>query len=163
MRFEFRTSATTATLAAVALLGAAPAHAEPGGCPTGAATDGTTCVVKLTAVTANSADGSLTGTPAGGSAPITVMGQADSYQLSTGFGGNPPDLVQQWDDTIRRVRDANPSDPNWYGQGKSAAFLPRQLNDLATRLPAGTIVLRSVPDPSDSHLFTLQSIQPVGP
>lgn len=143
------------------LLGIGSAHAEPLGCPTGATVDGSGCSLRLTLVTVNSTDGTMTVTPVGSSTPITIVGEPDSYLRSAGFGSDPPALVQQWDATIDRVGNTNPADPDWYGEGKAKAFLPRQLNELAPRLPAGTIVARFVPDASDSHLLQLVSIQPV--
>jgi hypothetical protein len=148
---------------ATLILGAAgtpPAHAQPQACPVGATSEAGACIVRLASVAADSADGSLTGTPIGGTTPITVFGEPESYRASEGFGDSPPDAVQQWDATIARVMDPPNSD---YGQSKARAFLPRQLNALATLFPPGTVVLRSAPDPADPHLFVLQSIQPIAP
>ena len=148
------------TLVSVAfVIASGPANAEPIDCPAGSIVDESGCSLRLVSVTADSAQGTMTGTPVGGSTPITVAGEADSYLPSTGFGSAPPDAVQQWDATIDRVD--HPSDPNSYGQGKAKAFLPRQLNELATRLPANTIVLRFVPGGEDPRVSVLLSIQPV--
>lgn len=153
------------TLAALVLaalfLGSAPAQAEPQQCPTGATADGSGCSARFTGLSANSTDGTLTGTPVGGTAPITIFGQPDSYLRSAGFGSGAPDLVQQWDATIERVNSGKITDPGGYGQGKSEAFLPRQLNELAAQLPAGTILIRFATDDADSHILQLSSIQPV--
>ena len=159
------TSAFTAAAAVASvglLLGIGPAEADPQGCPVGATVDGDGCSARMTSVTADDVDGTLTFTPVGGSTPITVFGEPDFYLPSTGFGSAVPDLVAQWDATVHRVRDVDPADPGWYGQGKAQAFLPRQLNQLATQLPAGTIAIRFVPDESDPHILQLQSIRPVG-
>ncbi|AQA03201.1 hypothetical protein BVC93_13100 [Mycobacterium sp. MS1601] len=155
----------TIQIAAIAFVFAATsavvnAHAEPS-CPDGYTPDSGGCVARLTAVSADSAEGTLTGTPIGGATPVTIFGEQRFYLPSAGFGSAPPDLVAQWDAAIAGAGPGAPSDPNWYGEGKAAAFLPRQLNDLAARLPPGTIVVRGEPDPTDSHLFELQSIQPV--
>jgi hypothetical protein len=141
----------------------APAHAEPPGCPTATVVDGDACSATLTAVTANGFD--LTGTPVGGQTPITVSGASEAYLLSTGFA-SPPASVHEWDATIDRVNalppPGSPPDPGWYGDGKSRAFLPVQLNQLATQFPPGTVMVRFVPDESNPGLFRLLSVQPVG-
>jgi hypothetical protein len=113
-------------------------------------------------VTANSIDGTITGTPVGGGAPVTLWGQLDAYLKSQGFGDAPPDPVQRWDSAIDGVVNTDPSGPDWYGAANSRAFLPRTLNDLASRFPPDTIVVRFVPDDTHSGLFRLVSIQPVG-
>lgn len=145
------------------ILSIAPAHGAPGPDICQPATSGgdNVCTARLTSVTANSTDGTITGTPVGGAAPVTLWGQSDAYLRSAGFGDTPPDPVQQWDATIDRVSNADPSDPNWYGQAKSRAFLPRSLDDLASRFPPNIIVVRFVPDDTHSGWFRLMSIQPV--
>ncbi len=55
------------------------------------------------------------------------------------------------------------SDPNWYGNAKAKVFLPRTLNDLASRFPADILVVRFTPDDDQSDTFRLESIQPTGP
>lgn len=144
------------------VLGIPSAHADPQSCPAGATADGDGCSARMTSVTADDVNGTLTATPVGGSIPITIFGEPDFYLPSKGFGSAATDLVRQWDATIHRVRDVDPADPGWYGKGKAEAFLPRQLNALASQLPAGTIVIRFVPDESDPHIFQLRSIQPTG-
>jgi hypothetical protein len=151
----------TTSLLCAAVVGVASAQAQPPECPTGYTPDGTGCVARLTAVSADSTNGALTGTPLGGTTPVTVFGEPSRYLPSAGFGSPAPDLVQQWDAVIAGVRAFNPADPGWYGQGKAVFFMPRQLNDIAAKLPPGTIVVRGVPDAGDSHIFELQSIQPV--
>ncbi|CAN5311973.1 hypothetical protein BH09ACT8_BH09ACT8_25960 [soil metagenome] len=143
-------------------LGISPAQGDPEGCPTAAIVDDSACSVTLASVTANSTDGTITGTPVGGQNPITLAGQSDAYLRSAGFGSTVPDSVQQWDAAIDRVTNVDPSDPGWYGQAKAAAFLPRQLNELATQFPPNTIVARFVLDDSNPVNFRLLSIQPVG-
>lgn len=157
-----RAVAATSAIVSALLFGPASAHADPPGCPTGATSDESGCGARLSRVSADDVNGTLTGTPVGGSVPITVFGEPDFYLPSTGFGSAAPDLVQQWDATIHRIRDVDPSDPDSYGRGKSTAFLPRALNTLAARLPAGTIMVRFTPDESDPHIFRLTSIQPAG-
>jgi hypothetical protein len=143
------------------LVGSAPAQAESPHCPPGYTSEDTGCIARLTAVSADSTAGTLTGTPIGSTTPVTVFGEPGLYRPSTGFGSASPDLVQQWDAVIARGGSMSPDDPDWYGEGKATAFLPRQLNDIAARLPTGTIVVRGVPDAADTHIFILQSIQPV--
>ena len=144
-----------------ALLAGPPTAGAAPGCPTGYTPDGAGCMARLSAVSANNTDGTLTGTPLGATTPVTIFGEPGFYLPSTGFGGAAPALVTQWDALIAGVGAPDPADPNWYGKGKARAFLPRQLNDIAAQLPSGSIVIRGVPDPVDPHLFTLQSIQPV--
>lgn len=155
-----------AVLSAALILGVAPAGAEPLGCPKAAAVDGSACSGRLASVTANATDGTITGTMVGGQSPMTLTGPSDAYLKSTGFGSSPPDAVQQWDQTIDRVNGlpapGNPPDPNWYGSGKSAAFLTRQLNDVATQFPPDSIVIRFVPDATPYSGFRILSIQPTG-
>jgi hypothetical protein len=120
------------------------------------------CTVRLISVTADAVNGTITGTPAGGGTAITVAGQGDAYQKSAGFGDARPEPVQRWDDTIDSVGSLNvdPSDPNWYGNAKARAFLPRTLNDLATQFPPDTLMVRFTPDEAQSGSFRLVSIQP---
>jgi hypothetical protein len=120
--------------------------------------------VRLESVTTDAVNGTITGTPVGGGTAITVAGQGDAYQKSAGFGAAPPEIVQRWDDTIDTVVSLNvdPSDPNWYGNAKARAFLPRTLNDLASQFPPDTLMLRFTPDNAPSGSFRLVSIQPTG-
>jgi hypothetical protein len=158
-----RSGAVAATVAlgfAAFVLGIVPAHAEPKGCPAAAIVDDSACFGRLTSVTAK--DFSITGTLGGGDAPITLSGQSEAYLKSTGFANTTPDLVQQWDVAIDRVNNLDPSDPNWYANGKSRAFLPVQLNQLASQFPPETIEVRFVPDESHPGQFRLLSIQPTG-
>jgi hypothetical protein len=141
-------------------LGVAPAQGAPGPDTCQPASAGDACTATLTSVTANSTDGTITGTPVGGGAPVTLAGRAEAYLKSVGFGDPPPDPVQQWDATIDRVTNVDPNSPDWYGNAKARAFMPRTLNDLATRFPPDVIVVRFVPDDSHPGLFTLISIQP---
>ena len=147
-----------------AILGATPAQAAPlpGFCVPPSVVDNV-CTARLTSVTTNVVDGTITGTPVGGGAAITLAGQEDAYLKSAGFGEAPPDPVQRWDATIDDVSNLNldPSDPNWYGNGKARAFLPRTLNDLATKFPPDILVVRFTSDDTNSDWFRLVSIQPV--
>ncbi|GLE53433.1 hypothetical protein [Mycobacterium montefiorense] len=160
-----RTSAIAAISAVLipAVVGIASAHAAPLPEVCSSATTGAdnVCSVRLTSVTANTIDGTITGIPVGGVAPITLAGQLNAYLRSAGFGNSPPDPVQRWDAAIDRVKDAIPSGPDWYGQAKSRAFLPRELNGLATQFPPNTTVVRFVPDDANADGFRLVSIQPV--
>ncbi|WP_454788811.1 hypothetical protein [Mycolicibacterium lutetiense] len=155
--------AAAAALAIPSLLNVAPARANPlpGFCVPPSIVDNV-CTARLTSVTADVIDGTITGTPVGGGDAITLAGQADAYLKSTGFGDAPPDPVQQWDTAIERVGnlDTSPSDPNWYGNAKARVFLPRTLNDLATKFPADSLIVRFVSDDARPDAFRLVSIQP---
>ena len=156
-------AAAGAATAALAVLAAAPAHAGPlpGFCvPPNFVDD--VCTTRLTSTTADVIDGTITGTPVGGGTAITLAGPADAYLKSAGFGDAPPDPVQEWDASIDRVSDLDnsPSDPNWYGNAKARVFLPRTLNELATKFPPDSIVVRFVADDSRPDAFRLVSIQP---
>jgi hypothetical protein len=141
-------------------LGIAPAHGEPKGCPKAAIVDDSACSGRFASATANRTDGTLNGTLVGGQSPITLSGPPDAYVKSTGFASSLPDPIQQWDATIDRVNNVNPSDPGLYGQGKAEAFLPRDLNDLAAQFPPDSIVIRFVPDETYPGWFRMLSIQP---
>lgn len=151
-----------AAMSALAL--AAPAHASPlpEFCAPSMVVDDV-CTVRLAAVTADSIDGTITGSPVGGGAAVTVAGQLDAYQKSTGFEGAPPDPVARWDSAIDSVStlDVDPSDPNWYGNAKARVFLPRTLDDLATQFPPDILVVRFTPDDTRPGTFRLVSIQPM--
>jgi hypothetical protein len=153
--------AALCVLASSTALSIAPAQAAPGPDICQPASPGDACTATLTSVTANSTDGTITGTPVGGGSPVTLAGQAEAYLKSMGFGETPPDPVQQWDATIDRVTNVDPNSPEWYGNAKARAFMPRTLNDLATRLPPNVIVVRFVPDDNHPSWFNLVSIQPV--
>lgn len=154
-----------AAMAALTLpiLGMATAHASPlpGFCQPPMVV-GNVCTARLTGVTADTINGTITGTPTGGGAAVTLAGQMDAYQKSAGFGDSPPDPVQRWDSTIDSVSKLalDPSDPNSYGNAKSVAFLPRTLNDLATQFPPGILVVRFTSDDAQPGAFRLVSIQP---
>lgn len=155
--------AAISVLALPAVLNIAPAHAAPlpDFCAPPSVVDNV-CTARLTSVTANTADGTITGTPVGGGTAITVAGQGDAYLKSAGFGDAPPDPVQRWDDTIGSASnlDVVASDPNWYGNAKARAFLPRTLNDLASQFPSDILVVRFTPDDAQPGVFRLVSIQP---
>lgn len=153
--------AAISVLAFPTMLTIAPAHGDPTTCPAPASVVADVCTARLTSVTADTVNGTITGILVGGSAPLTFAGQGDAYLKSQGFGDAPPDPVQQWDAAIDRVSNADPSGPDWYGTGKSRAFLPRSLDDLATRFPPNTIVVRFVPGDANAGSFRLVSIQPV--
>jgi hypothetical protein len=119
---------------------------------------------RLISVTAESYNGTITGTPVGGGDPVTLWGENDAYQKSEGFGDAPPDAVRQWDeniDWVNRVRD--PNDPNWYGDAKATAFFPRTQNSLASELPVNSIVVSFGTDHDKPCGYKLYSIQPVAP
>ncbi len=59
--------------------------------------------------------------------------------------------------------DVDASNPNWYGNAKARALLPRTLNDLATQFPADTLMVRFTPDDTQPVLFRLVTIQPTSP
>jgi hypothetical protein len=147
------------------VLNVAPAQAAPlpGFCVPPSVIDNV-CTARLTSVTADVVNGTITGTPVGGGTAITVAGQGDAYLKSTGFGAASPDPVQRWDETIDSVNSlsVDPSDPNWYGNAKAKAFLPRTLNDLASQFPPDTLRVRFTPDDAQSNSFRLVSIQPTG-
>ncbi|ORA22785.1 hypothetical protein [Mycobacterium aquaticum] len=153
--------ATTVTALASLLLGTAgtvglaPAQAGPQCAP------GT---VRLTAVSTDATQGTITGSPAGGGAPITLSGPLDAYRKSEGFGDNPPPAVKQWDDTLDQVTvPIAPDDPNWYGRAKSRAFASRSLNDLAVSFPANTLVVHYWQGDPPGAACAMSSIQPVAP
>ncbi|OBA63055.1 hypothetical protein A5647_06215 [Mycobacterium sp. 1100029.7] len=159
----------TAPIAAIsalllpAVVGITTSHAAPLPDVCRSATTGAddVCTVRLISLTANTIDGTITGIPVGGVAPITLAGQLDAYLRSDGFGNAPPDPVQRWDAAIDHANDAIPSGPDWYGQAKSRAFLPRELNELATQFSPGTTVVRFVSDETTGGGYRLVSIQPV--
>ncbi len=155
--------AATAAFVVPAVLNVAPAHGDPlpGFCVPPTVVDNV-CTARLTSVTADVVDGTITGTPDGGGAAVTLAGPADAYLKSAGFGDAPPEAVQRWDAEIDNVTnlDTSPADPNWYGNAKAKVFLPRTLNDLATKFPPGSLVVRFTPDDSRPDAFRLVSIQP---
>ncbi|OBB67551.1 hypothetical protein A5758_13630 [Mycobacterium sp. 852014-50255_SCH5639931] len=144
-------------------LSISPAHAAPppAACRPAAGGDENACTARLGSVTADTTDGTITGTLVGGGASVTLWGEADAYLKSQGFGYVPPDPIQRWDAAIDGVNNADPADPNWYGTEKSRAFLPRTLDSLASQFPPGVLVVRFVPDDTHSGWFRLVSIQPV--
>ncbi|WP_253849391.1 hypothetical protein [Mycobacterium asiaticum] len=155
--------AAMSALALPAVLNPTPAHAGPlpDFCVPASVADNV-CTARLQSVTANVVDGTITGAPVGGGAAVTLAGQADAYLRSTGFVNGAPDPVQQWDAAIDRTGNlsVDPSDPNWYGNAKARAFLPRTLNDLASQFPPGVLVVRFTPDDAQPGTFRLVSIQP---
>ena len=140
-----------------------PAHASPlpDFCTPVAVVDNV-CTVRLTSVTADAIDGTITGAPVGGGAAITLAGPLEAYQMSAGFGDVPPPPIQRWDSEIEGVNtlSTDPNDPNWYGNAKSLAFLPRTLNDLATQFPPDTLTVRFTSDDARPGTYQLVSIQP---
>ena len=155
-------AALGAALGFLPMLHISPAYAapSPGFCVPATVVDGV-CTARLAAVTADNINGTITGTPVGGGVAITLAGQADAYLKSEGFGATPPDPIQQWDASIDRVSNLDTTGPDWYGNAKSMAFLPRSLDELATQFPADTIVVRFGPDDAQSGAFPLVSIQPM--
>lgn len=154
-------AATGAALFALAL--PVPAHASPlpDACTPAVVVDNV-CTLRLTSVTADAIDGTITGTPVGGGAAITLTGPVGAYQRSAGFGDVPPAPIQRWDTEIDGVSalSVDPNDPSWYGNAKSLAFLPRTLNDLATQFPPNTLAVRFTSDDARPGTFQLVSIQP---
>lgn len=159
-----RIAVLTAVLAIPGVLTAAPAQATPlpGFCVP-IVVDGV-CTTRLTSVTADAVDGTITGTPLAGAEAVTLTGQGDAYLKSTGFAEAAPEAVQEWDTAIERVSglDVSPDDPNWYGNAKARVFLPRTLNELATRFPEGTLVVQFAAGEADGP-YRLVSIQPTAP
>ena len=158
-RYLRTVAATVLTLPGV--MGVAYAAPLPDFCVPPSVVDNV-CTARLVSVTADTVNGTITGPPAGGGTAITLAGQVDVYKKSTGFGAARPAAVQQWDDAIERVANlsVDPSDPNWYANAKSRAFLPRTLNDLATQFPPDTIEVRFTPDDAQPGTFRLVFIQP---
>src|ERR1700731_3880884 len=76
--------AAISVLAFPTILGIAPAHGAPGPdiCKPATSGDDNACTARLTSVTANSTDGTITGTPVGGGAPVTLWGRSDAYLKS---------------------------------------------------------------------------------
>ncbi|WP_431239040.1 hypothetical protein ACQ86B_04490 [Mycolicibacterium aichiense] len=165
MTAECRRAAITlgASVAALALLSTLPAHADPlpAICVPANVVD-TVCTARLTSVTADAVNGTITGTPLGGSTAITLAGQGDAYLKSIGFGDTAPEPVQRWDSTIDSVSrlSVDQFDPNWYANAKTRVFMPRTLNDLATQFPPNVLVVRFAPDDTQPGVFRLVSIQP---
>src|SRR6185312_17274597 len=98
--------ATLTVLAFPAVISIAPSYGAPGPGVCTPARDDNACSARLTSVTANTIDGTITGTPVDGGAPLTLSGQADAYLKSAGFGDTPPDAVQRWDAAIDGVNIA---------------------------------------------------------
>lgn len=160
----YRRRAVITVAAAAAVMGppAPIAHADP--LPVAcvpANTVDNVCTTRLTSVTADAVNGTITGTPVGGSTAITLAGQADAYVKSTGFGDSVPEAVQRWDSTIDSVSQLSVDqfDPNWYANAKTRVVMPRTLNDLATQFPPDVLVVRSTPDDAQPGVFRLVSIQ----
>ncbi len=155
--------AAIAGLTLPVVLNVAPAHADPlpDFCAPSAVVDNV-CTARLTSVTADVINGTITGNSVSGGAPVTLAGQLDAYQKSVGFGPTPPDPVQRWDANIDSVSNlsVDPSDPGWYGNAKSRVFMPRTLNDIATQFPPDTLLVGFTPDEASPGTFRLVSIQP---
>lgn len=154
-----------AVIAVAALaLPVAPAHAAPPLPAFCVPTDvvDNVCTVRLTSVTADVVDGTITGTPVGGGEAVTLAGQADAYLTSVGFGEAPPEPVRNWDTQIDQVSDlsTDPAEPNWYGNAKAKVFLPRTLNQIATEFPPDSLVVRFTPDDEPPGTYRLVSIRP---
>jgi len=66
--------AAISVLAFPTILGIAPVHGAPGPdiCKPATSGDDSACTARLTSLTANSTDGTITGTPVGGGAPVTL-------------------------------------------------------------------------------------------
>ncbi|MFB1295416.1 hypothetical protein ACAG24_007875 [Mycobacterium sp. pW049] len=153
-----------AVLAVPAALTASPAHAAPlpEVCAPAAVVDGV-CTSRLVSVTADTVNGTITGTPVGGGPAITLAGPADAYRKSEGFGPTPPEPIRNWDTSIEQTAglSTDPSDPNWYGNAKAKVFLSRTLNGLATQFPPDSLVVGFASDEAQPGVFRLVSIQPV--
>ncbi|AKK26470.1 hypothetical protein [Mycobacterium sp. EPa45] len=161
-----RTRAVAAVAAPVLSVGAptiAVSHADPlpGFCVPAHVVDNV-CTTRLTSVSADAVNGTITGTPVGGNTAITLAGQGDAYLKSAGFGDAVPEPIKQWDTTIDSVGSLSVDqfDPNWYGNAKTRVFMPRTLNDLATQFPTNTLLVRFTPDDAAPGVFQLVSIQP---
>ncbi|WP_395308049.1 hypothetical protein V4U86_22130 [Mycobacterium sp. AMU20-3851] len=153
-----RALAAVAALTVPAMAAVSPAQANPlDTCDP----DGV-CTARLVSVTADVVDGTITGTPVGTAAPITLAGQHDAYRKSTGFPDPLPEAVRDWDEAIEQVSGlrTDPADPNWYGNAKAQVFLSRTLNGLATRFPPDTLVVRFVTDETRPGTYRLVTIQP---
>lgn len=150
-------------MALAGVVDAGPAHAAPlpEFCVPARVVDNV-CTARLTSVTTDAINGTITGMPVGGGTAITVAGPGDAYLKSAGFGESRPDPVRRWDDTIDDVNrlSVEPSDPNWYGNAKAKAFLPRTLNELATQFPQDVLVVRFTADDAQPPVLRLVSIQP---
>ena len=158
-----RALAAISVLALPIVLNIAPAHADPLPvfCAPSSVVDNV-CTARLTSVTADVINGTITGTPVGGGSAITLAGQLDAYQKSEGFGDarRTPFNAGTPASTAWAISDVDPSDPNWYGNAKARAFMPRTLNDLATQFPPDVLVVRFTPDDASPGTFRLVSIQP---
>lgn len=159
-----RAMAAVCVLAMPAVLGVAQAHAAPlpDFCVPADVVDDV-CTARLTSVTDDVVNGTITGTPVGGGAAITLAGQDDAYLKSEGFPDAPPEAVQRWDTAIESVENlsVDPSEPNWYGNAKAKVFLPRTLNGFADELPPGSLLVRfTAPDDTRPDVYRIVSIQP---
>jgi hypothetical protein len=167
MTTECRRALITVAAALAALaLSAAPAHADPlpVACTPANVVDNV-CTARLTSVTADAVNGTITGAPVGGGAAITLAGQGDAYLKSVGFGNSAPENIQRWDSTIDSVSQLSVDqfDPSWYANAKTKVFMPRTLNDLATQFPPDVLVVRFTTDDAQPGAFRLVSIQPTPP
>lgn len=149
-----KAAAMLATLAAATALTPIPvAVANPDCAP---------ATVRLTSVSAEATDGTLTGTPAGTDTPIRLRGDLRAYHRSVGFGDDAPAAVTRWDQALARVSEPiDPNDPNWYGKGKSRVFATRALDDIATEFPDGTLRVSYSPGDRPADWCAINFIQPV--
>jgi len=157
------TLAAVSALAIPAVLNVAPAHAAPalpGFCVPATVVDGV-CTARLSSVTADVVNGTITGSPVGGGEAVTLAGEGDAYLKSVGTAARP-EPVANWDTTIDQTSHlgVDPSDPNWYGNAKAKVFMSRTLNGLATQFPPDTLVVRFAADEAQPGAFRLVSIQP---
>lgn len=151
--------AVAVALAVAAVIGAAPAQAAP--LPDICTPVAEVCTARLTSVTTDVVNGTITGTPVGGGPALTLTGPGEAYLKSAGFAAPLPTAVQTWDTTIDQVGglDVSASDPNWYGNAKARVFLSRTLNDLAVGFPPGTLVVSFTAGDGDGP-FQVVTIQP---
>lgn len=161
-----RATIATGVLTLLGTLSVAPAHATPlpAFCTPSTVVD-KVCTARLTSVTADMVNGTITGAPVGGGDAVTLTGQGDAYRESEGFGDARPEPVQQWDEALANVNDlpVDANDPNWYGNAKAKVFLSRTLNGLATEFPPDVLTVRFTPDDTLQGPFRLLFIQPTPP
>lgn len=141
---------------------AAPAVAEPD------APEPTPVTVTLASLTYDGSEvsayptGRLTGVPVTGGPALTfrpALFAPEAYLKSDGFGEAPPDSVVQWDQAVDKlsVTLETPTPPPPF----AVIGNTRDMAELATKLPAGTVVVSYVPDTYYPGYFTTTVIQPV--
>lgn len=114
---------------------------------------------RLSSVTTDLTNGTITGSPVGGGAPVTLVGELSAYQKSEGFGDSPSAAIQNWDETLDRLNEPRPvDDPEWYGRGKGQVFASRELNRQAAAFPSGTLIVEY--GPGSQGRCSLTSIRP---